>query len=170
MKRLLLSFLFSFLTLTLAAQDMLKMDSALFDFWIGEWDASWTNADGTTGTAHNSIRKTLDDKVIQEKFADTQGFKGTSISVFNNQRKTWHQAWADNQGGYFNFLGEVDGDKRIFRTPVKEIAGKSMTQRMIFYNITPVSMTWDWEKSEDGGKTWRLQWRILYKRTNQEKG
>jgi hypothetical protein len=147
---------------TMLAQLVLPVDSALFDFWIGEWQASWTNADGTKGTGKNSIRKTLDGKVIQENFEDMQGFKGTSISVFNSQRKTWHQAWADNQGGYFNFLGEVDGQKRIFRTPAKEVSGKSITQRMVFYNITSNSMTWDWEKSEDGGKTWSLQWRILY--------
>ncbi|HMV09444.1 MAG TPA: hypothetical protein PK325_06960 [Cyclobacteriaceae bacterium] len=153
-----------FLSDNLLAQQTIAKDSALFDFWVGEWDASWTNEDGTRGTAHNSIKKILDGKVIQESFVDPQGFKGTSISVYNPQRKTWHQAWADNQGGYFNFLGEVDGNKRIFRTPTREVGGKAVTQRMIFYDITGSSMTWDWELSNDGGKTWKLQWRINYTR------
>lgn len=147
-----------------SGQHEVLKDSALFDFWVGEWEATWTNADGTKGSAKNSITRILDGKVIQENFRDTQGFKGTSISVFNSQRKTWHQAWADNQGGYFNFLGEVDGNKRIFKTPVKEIGGKAITQRMVFYDITANSMMWDWELSNDGGKTWQLQWRISYKK------
>lgn len=139
-------------------------DSTLYDFWVGEWDATWTNSDGTKSTGKNSIRKILDNRVIQENFSDMQGFKGTSISVYNSQRKTWHQAWADNQGIYYNFLGEVEGDKRIFRTSTKQIGDKQITQRMVFYDITSNSMTWDWELSNDGGKTWQLQWRIFYKK------
>lgn len=164
MKKVLYILALIFSSLSMTAQNLSLTDTTLFDFWVGEWEASWTNADGTTGTGKNSIKKILDDKVIQENFSDSQGFKGTSITVFNKQRKTWHQAWADNQGGYYNFLGEVEGSKRIFRTPTREIGGKLMTLRMVFYDITPKSMMWDWEKSSDGGKTWELQWRIAYKK------
>jgi hypothetical protein len=136
----------------------------LFDFWVGSWVVTWTNSDGTTAKGKNKIERTLDGKVLQENFTDEKGFKGTSISVYNPTEKKWHQAWADNQGGYFNFIGEVEGDKRIFRTPIVARGDQSITQRMVFYNIKHDSMTWDWEKSADGGKTWELQWRILYTR------
>lgn len=141
-------------------------DEKLFDFWVGNWNASWTNSDGTTARGKNRIERTLDGKVLQENFTDEKGFKGTSISVYNPREKRWHQAWADNQGGYFNFIGEVEGDKKIFRTPVVVRGDQSITQRMVFYNIKDESMTWDWEKSIDGGKTWELQWRILYTRSH----
>lgn len=140
------------------------VDSSTYDFWVGEWSATWDNGNGTIGKGTNKIVKILDEKVIQENFADEAGFKGTSISVFNPTQKKWHQAWADNQGGYFDLEGEVIGDKKIFKTKIREVNDKKYTQRMIFYDIKPKSFTWDWEKSEDGGKTWTLQWRIQYTR------
>jgi hypothetical protein len=141
-------------------------DSSLFDFWVGQWDLTWQNADGTFGKGTNHIEKTLDGKVIQENFRDVTGFKGTSISVFNPQRQMWHQAWADNNGGFFNFIGDADGEKRIFKTQPRDINGSIVVLRMVFYDIKPDSLTWDWERSNDGGKTWTLNWRINYIRKN----
>ena len=139
-------------------------DSTLFDFWVGKWELTWDNADGTKGRGSNRIEKTLDGKVIQENFQDTNGFKGTSISVYNTKNNTWHQAWADNQGGYFDLLGYVQGEKRMFQTSAKESGGKKIIQRMVFYDIKADSLKWDWEMSTDNGQTWTLQWRIFYSR------
>ncbi len=139
-------------------------DAKLFDFWVGEWNLTWTNADGTTGKGFNKIEKILDGKVIRENFEDNSGFKGTSISVYNSSDNTWHQAWADNQGGYFDLEGAVDGEKRIFKTKVRDVGGKKIIQRMVFYEIGSDSLKWDWEKSEDNGATWTLQWRVFYSR------
>jgi len=143
----------------------------LFDFWVGEWEVSWEEAEGATGGGVNIIEKTLDGTVIQENFRITEGqnkgFKGTSISVYHRQMGTWRQAWADNQGGYFDFKGRAEGDKRIFQTAVRELDdGRQFTQRMVFYDISEDSLTWDWESSEDGGETWSLNWRIHYRRAN----
>jgi len=140
-----------------------------FDFWIGKWDLSWDKGEGKKGSGINEITKTLDGKVIQENFniisGKSKGFKGTSISVFNPRKSTWHQAWADSNGGYYNFKGEVDGDKRIFLTELLEMDdGREFIQRMVFYDIGKNKLTWDWEYSNDGGKTWKLSWRIHYER------
>ncbi len=141
----------------------------LFDFWIGEWEVSWEEPEGATGKGVNIVEKTLDGRVIEENFRITEGqnegFKGTSISVYQRRTNTWRQAWADNQGGYYDFTGRAEGDKRIFQTSVKELEnGRKFTQRMVFYDISEDSLTWDWESSEDGGETWTLNWRIKYKR------
>jgi hypothetical protein len=92
------------------------------------------------------------------------GFLGTSISVYNPKTTQWHQAWADNGGGFFNFIGEIDGEKRIFKTLPIEKDGKIRIQRMVFYEIQRDSFTWDWEGTQDGGQTWNLLWRINYTR------
>ena len=92
------------------------------------------------------------------------GFKGMSVSTFNPTSKQWHQAWVDNQGGYYDFIGEVIGEKRIFKTKPVQKDGKTYIQRMVFYDIQQNAFTWDWESSEDGGRTWKLNWRIDYKR------
>jgi hypothetical protein len=139
-----------------------------FDFWVGKWDVTWTEAGGKTGKGINTVTRILDDKVINENFVTTEGsskgYRGTSISVYNPVRKQWHQGYADNQGAYFNLIGENLGDKKIFKTELVEKDGKKLIQRMVFYNITKDSFLWDWEKSEDGGKTWTLSWRINYVR------
>lgn len=140
-----------------------------FDFWIGKWEVSWDEGDGKTGRGTNVIEKSLDETVIQENFkileGQNKGFKGTSISVYQTKFDRWKQAWADNNGGYFDFTGNLDGNKRIFQTGIRELEeGKQFIQRMVFYDITKDSLTWDWESSDDGGKTWTLNWRIHYKR------
>jgi hypothetical protein len=144
---------------------------AYFDFWLGGWEVTWEEAGGTVGRGTNFIEKTLDGKVIQENFRVNEGqmagFMGTSISVYNAGTQTWKQAWADNQGGYFDFYGKIDGTKRIFQTEVQEIGGDTLfTQRMVFYNITEDSLKWDWESSIDGGRTWNLNWRINYRKVD----
>jgi len=151
----------------LYGQSLTEQDSTLFDFWIGEWDLTWTNAEGKIDKGKNHIEKILDGKVIQENFSDAKGnFKGISISVYNPTKKTWHQAWADNQGGYYDLEGQVEGEKRIFRTQMKDLNGKKIIQRMVFHNIKFNSFTWDWEISRDGGATWQLQWKINYVKRN----
>lgn len=139
-----------------------------FDFWVGKWDASWAEGEGKIGRGTNSITKVLDGTVIQEDFAITEGlqkgFKGMSLSVFGTTANQWHQAWADNQGGYYNLVGDRDGDVRIFKTLPRTASGKTIVQRMVFKDIKSDSFVWDWEKSEDGGKTWKLEWRINYKK------
>lgn len=140
-----------------------------YDFWLGKWNLTWDQADGSKGTGTNHIEKILDGKVIQEHFEAIKGtltgFKGTSISVFNPQNNEWHQAWADNQGSYYDFYGEEEGDKKIFSTHPQQINDTvNLVQRMIFYDITENSLMWDWESSKNGGKTWALNWRIAYER------
>ena len=95
--------------------------------------------------------------VIQENFEAREGamkgYRGMSLSVYNPKKKTWHQAYADNQGAYFNFTGQRHEDKRIFKTATVTLAEKKLIQRMVFYDITQDSFFWDWESSEDEGKT-----------------
>lgn len=157
---------FSLLPVLLIAQNN-QMDSTTYDFWVGKWDAQWQNANGSTGSGTNHVFKVFDGTVLEENFAITggtqAGFLGKSISIMdaNNQ---WHQAWADNQGGYYDFIGEVIGDKKIFKTKLVERDGKKIIQRMVFYDIKKDSFSWDWEGTQDGGETWNLQWRINYTR------
>ncbi len=141
-----------------------KLDSASLDFWSGQWNLSWKNPDGSTSKGVNFIEKTLDNKVIQENFKDERGFKGTSISVFNPNKKSWHQAWADNQGGYFNFIGAIDDGNFVFKTIPVEQDGKVFIQKMIYRNVTLDGFTWDWMATQDGGITWKLNWQIFYER------
>jgi len=147
------------------AQPASPQAADLFDFWLGDWDVSWTNADGTRGRGRNRIAKVLDGNVIEENFEETPDgktppLKGRSLSVQHKASGVWRQAWTDNQGGYFSFTAQVDGDKRIFITDMVD----QKALRMVFHSIRKDTLTWDWEGTKDGGKSWTRQWRIEYQR------
>lgn len=151
------------------SQPIIELDSAeYFDFWVGEWSASWDEGDGVVELGTNTITKSLDDKVIIENFRITdgknKGFKGMSMTVFQPRVNRWKQSWTDNQGGYYDFVGHFDKDKRIFKTAVTQKNNKQIQQRMVFHEVKMNSMIWDWELSVDGGESWALQWRIFYKK------
>lgn len=139
-----------------------ELDNA-FDFWVGDWEVSWMSPDSTLVKGTNKVVKILDGKVIQENFVDpSRNFKGTSISVFEPQSKNWHQAWADNSGGYFEFIGEIDGEDRIFKSEGKDARGT--TYRMIFTDIEKDSFIWRWQGIKEGLEDWKTVWEINYKR------
>jgi hypothetical protein len=140
-----------------------------FDFWIGEWELSWTDQQGNAGGGTNLIERTLGGYVIKENFEAEQGvlegYIGKSWSVYNTQRQTWNQTWVDNNGGYIALEGSVDDDKRIFQTAERELPnGNTIINRMVFYDITEDSFTWDWESSRDSGESWSVNWQIKYER------
>jgi hypothetical protein len=140
----------------------------LFDFWLGDWSLTWKNADGSVGTGRNRITKILDGRVIQEEFETLTDpspplLKGRSLSVLSNG--VWRQSWVDNQGGFFAFSAQVDGDRRLFVTEPRTLRdGRVRVQRMVFGAITASSLTWDWERSDDAGRTWVREWRVQYTR------
>jgi hypothetical protein len=138
-----------------------------FDFWVGDWDLTWPGQNGQPEQhGHNQIERELGNCVIHESFSDkaTPAFEGTSVSVFNPKLAKWQQTWVDNQGAYLDFVGEFkDGEMMLRRDAVGQ-DGKPIKQRMVFKNIKPDSLDWSWERSEDGGATWKVVWPIHYQR------
>jgi len=142
-------------------------EAAQFDFWLGDWDASWPAAAGSpAGTGTNRIEKILDGCVVEEHFAAAgpSPLVGRSLSVFIPRAGKWKQTWVDNQGGYLDFTGGMEGSERVLSREGKGPDGKSRLQRMVFLNISKDSFDWRWEVSADGGATWKLVWPIHYVR------
>jgi len=135
-------------------------ETAQFDFWVGEWDASW--GDDLHGV--NRISKRWD-RVIVEEFDGRPGMElqGTSVSVFDPNSKLWKQTWVDNDGSYLDFTGGfADGKMTLSRSAQKN--GKTIHQRMVWHDITPDAFKWNWERSLDEGKNWEVMWQINYTR------
>ena len=132
-----------------------------FDFWVGEWDLTWTDNNGNSQRGTNSITKILNRCIIEENFTGGS-FVGKSLSVYNPNKKVWQQTWVDNSGGYLEFSGGMDGDKMILSREFTNKDNKKVKQRMVFYNISENEMDWNWEKSTDDGNTWQLSWKIHY--------
>ena len=140
-------------------------EARLFDFWVGEWELDWVDAEGKAGTGTNRIEKVLGGCVIQENFSTSDGsFKGMSVSTYNPALKKWQQTWVDNNGSYLDFTGGFEDGKMTLSRELITKDGKKIMQRMIFFDIKEDAFTWNWEGSQDGGATWNLQWQINYKR------
>ena len=83
------------------------------------------------------------------------------VSQFDFWIGEWNLTWADNQGGYLDFVGGMEGDRMILsRTAENE--GQKIHQRMVWYDIHHDQFDWSWERSTDGGKEWQVLWKIHY--------
>ena len=134
-------------------------ESKRFDFWLGDWELSFAG-----GQSRNQVAKTLDGCVIVEQFRGAPGTKldGTSVSAYDRAAKRWKQTWVDNSGGYLDFVGGEDaGDSTFEREFEKD--GKKVRQRMVFRDVKADSLKWLWQRSDDGGGSWKTAWEIDYK-------
>ncbi len=132
------------------------------DFWLGTWDVTW--AGGGHGT--NTIRRILDDRVIEEAFEGSDADSrliGRSLSVRDAADGRWRQTWVDSTGAYLDLVG-VDADGRIAFIRDKSVDGRIVHDRMVWLDVTSDSFRWQWQRSTDGGTTWALSWEIDYRR------
>ena len=129
-----------------------------FDFWLGEWDVTW----GGDGKGENLILRIMDDKIIQENFS-APDLIGMSVSSYDPERKLWCQTWVDNNGSYLDFTGRFENEKMILSRDAI-VRGQACKQRMVWFNIDANQFDWNWERSDDGGQSWRVLWEIKYTR------
>ncbi|MCP4684017.1 MAG: hypothetical protein GY867_01090 [bacterium] len=135
-----------------------RPESHQFDFWLDEWDLSW----GDSGRGENVVTSELGECVIEENFTTPGGtpFIGNSISNYSAKTGKWHQPWVDNQGGHFVFEGGLVEDRMILGSEATDSTGKVFLLRMVFDDIEANSLDWRWERSDDGGQSWRVLWVI----------
>ncbi|MFL5674668.1 MAG: hypothetical protein ACJ779_06660 [Chloroflexota bacterium] len=132
------------------------------DFWLGTWEVSWEGG----GHGANTIRRILDERVIEESFEgrDPDGaLRGRSLSVLDETDGRWHQTWVDSNGSYIDLVG-VDVDGRIGFQRETTVAGTPVMQRMVWIDVTNDAMRWVWQRSENGGSDWEVSWEIRYRR------
>jgi hypothetical protein len=132
------------------------------DFWVGEWIATDTTPNAKNPPGTNSIRKLYEGKVVHENFK-MGSFEGQSWSVYDSANKVWRQTWVDNNGAYIALTSLRVGKDFALQTLPNSKSPKNAS-RMVFANVKPDSFTWRWEATQDGGKTWKLSWRLEYKR------
>ena len=137
------------------------------DFWVGEWDLSFTQADGRPGHATNRItRDEFGSCVISEHFEQADiAYVGTSHSIYDRLRRKWVQTWVDSQGAYIMLAGgPVERQPYSFELVTIEPRGQPPTHsRMIWEKVTADSLTWRWQQRQPDG-TYRDAWVIDYKR------
>ena len=143
----------------MAQADPLGPDA--LDFWVGDWNLSW----GEEGVGTNRIGRILEDRVIEEAFEGRSPrgvLLGRSLSVLDEDG-AWRQTWVDSSGSYLDLVGvAVDGRIAFERETMSD--GATVVQRMVWLDVTPDSLRWQWQDSHDERATWRVNWEIAYRR------
>jgi hypothetical protein len=137
---------------------MTEQPERQFDFWLGDWDAAWQD----DGKGENHVTLSFNGKVVQENFTALD-LIGMSVSVYDAEQKLWCQTWVDNSGSYLDFIGRFQNGSMILARDAI-VRGQACKQRMVWYNIEADQFDWNWERSDDGGETWRVLWQIKYTR------
>ncbi|HZQ24229.1 MAG TPA: hypothetical protein VFA89_15665 [Terriglobales bacterium] len=151
-----------------------------FDFEIGSWNihlsrladrlarsTTWVEFDGTSVT-----RKVWNGRANLEEFeADSQTghIEGLTLRLYNPQSRQWSIYWANGKDGILGqpMIGEFkDGRGEFFdQEPWK---GRAVFVRFIWSNINTRTPHFEQSYSDDGGKTWEVNWITNQTRMNHD--
>ncbi len=132
-----------------------------FDFWIGEWEVQ--TASGQPA-GKSSVQLILGDCVIFENWSGAFGMNGKSFNIYNATRRQWQQTWVNDRGIITEFAGEFKDDCMEFLAEQAGPDGNKQLRRMTLFNLGPDRVRQLGEVSADEGKTWNVQYDLLYLR------
>lgn len=143
-----------------------------FDFELGSWKIHlkrlqnplsgaapvWVEFDGTTVT-----RKLWDGRAEIEEFevdSPTGHIEGMTLRLYNTQTHQWSLYWANSKQGVMSGppnVGEFKNGRGEFYVQ-DTYNGRVILIRYIWSDITPNSAHFEQSYSDDGGKTWEVNW------------
>ena len=141
-----------------------------FDFEIGNWKThlsrlqhplsgshSWIEYEGTS-----VVRKIWDGRanLVELEVAGPAGhIEGLSLRLYNPQSHQWRLYWANSKNGILDppQIGAFkDGRGEFFAQDT--INGKVILIRFVWTNMTTSTPHFEQSFSDDGGKTWEVNW------------
>ncbi len=141
-----------------------------FDFEIGTWkthvrrrlhpltgSTTWVEMDGTT-----IVRKVWNGRAnLVELAADGPAghFEGLSLRLYNPQSRQWSLNFASATGGILNTptIGQFRDGRGEFHSQ-ETFNGRAIFVRFVISDITPKSCRFEQAFSDDGGRTWEVNW------------
>ena len=151
-----------------------------FDFEIGTWkthvsrrlhpltgSTTWVEMDGTS-----VVRKVWDGRAnLLELEADSPAghFEGLSLRLYNPQSHQWSLNFANSNGGTLSqpTIGEFKNGRGEFYDQ-ETLNDRAIFVRFVISDITPNSTRFEQSFSDDGGKTWEVNWIATDTRVNDE--
>jgi hypothetical protein len=141
-----------------------------FDFEIGTWKThlkrrlrpltgsnTWVEYEGTS-----VVRKVLNGKAnLVELTVDGPAghLEGVSLRLYNPQSRQWSLNFANVNDGTLTppAIGEFKNSRGEFYNQ-DSLNGRSILVRFVVSDITPTSCRFEQSFSDDGGKTWEVNW------------
>jgi hypothetical protein len=144
-----------------------------FDFELGHWkihlkklvhpltgSTTWVEFDGTSVT-----RKVWNGRSQLEEFEtdspDGNHIEGMTLRLYDPQTHQWSLYWATSKSGAMGVptIGKFkNGRGEFFDTEPAGPNGRSVLVRFIWSNTTTNMPHFEQSFSEDGGKTWEVNW------------
>lgn len=141
-----------------------------FDFEIGTWkthlkrllrpltgSTTWVEYDGTT-----VVRKVWNGRanLVELKADGPAGhFEGLSLRLYNPESRQWSLNFANSSSGSLSLptIGEFKNGRGEFFNQ-ETLNGRAIFVRFVISDITPNSCRFEQAFSDDGGKTWEVNW------------
>ena len=141
-----------------------------FDFHIGTWkthvrrlvkpltgSSTWVEMNGTT-----VVRKVWNGRAnLVELEADSPSghFAGLSLRLYNPQSRQWSLNYANANDGALSesTIGEFKNGRGEFYSQ-EPYNGRTILVRFVISDITKNSARFEQAFSDDGGKTWEVNW------------
>jgi hypothetical protein len=141
-----------------------------FDFEIGSWkthlsrlshpltgSSTWVDYEGTT-----NVRKVWNGRAnLVELEADGPAghIEALSLRLYNPDSRQWSLNFANSSSGTVGppTIGEFKNGRGEFYDQ-ETLNGRSILVRFIISDITPTSCRFEQAFSDDGGKTWEVNW------------
>jgi hypothetical protein len=151
-----------------------------FDFEIGTWKThlkrrlhplagsnTWVEYEGTT-----VVRKVWDGRAnLVELVANGPSghFEGLNLRLYNPEAHQWSLNFANAAAGTMSTptVGEFKDGRGEFYDQ-ETLGARSILVRFVISDITPNSCRFEQSFSDDGGKTWELNWVAIDTRVNSE--
>src|SRR5579862_1882335 len=142
-----------------------------FDFALGTWKAhlkrlehpltgsnTWVEFDGTFGA-----RKVWDGRAtIEEVELDSPGgrIEGLTVRLYSAQTRQWTIYWANSKNGVMDTSPQVgrfkNGRGEFYGTDT--LNGQLIYVRFVWTNTNTNTPHFEQSYSDDGGKTWEVNW------------
>jgi hypothetical protein len=141
-----------------------------FDFEIGTWKThlsrllhplsgskTWVEYDGTS-----VVRKVWNGRAnLLELEADGPAghFEALSLRLYNPESHQWSLNFASSSGGSMSppTIGEFKNGRGEFFNQ-ETLNGRAILVRFVISDLTPTSSHFEQAFSDDGGKTWEVNW------------
>ena len=141
-----------------------------FDFEIGNWrtrlsrlqnpltgSTAWVEYEGTT-----VVRKVWDGRanLVELDVSGPAGrIEGLSLRLYNPESRQWSLNFSNVRGGTLSppTIGEFKNGRGEFFSQ-ETLNGRAILVRFVISDITPTSCHFEQAFSDDGGKTWEVNW------------
>ena len=142
-----------------------------FDFEIGSWkihlkrlmnpltgSTAWVEYDGTSVT-----RGVWKGRANLEEFevdGPSGHIEGLTLRLYNPSARQWSLYWANSKNGSIGStpnVGEFKNGRGEFFAQ-DTLNGRTILVRYVWSGVTPTSAHFEQSFSDDGGKTWEVNW------------